>query len=102
MCVSHYDSTVANDMSDRHGHKSNLRPFICGTPAEDAGEGVVGIMSVHFSFSYVGHASECEHAVGHSFSSGESSNSFSRAKGRASVSAHTGDGLPLSFIRVEK
>lgn len=35
--MSHHDSTAANDMSDRHGHKSNLRPFCCGTPAEDVG-----------------------------------------------------------------
>lgn len=42
--MSHYDSTAANDMSDRHGHKSNLRPFCCGTPAEDAGGGGGGVV----------------------------------------------------------
>lgn len=60
--MSHYDSTAANDMSDRHGHKSNLRPFCCGTPAEDVGgEGwSIGNKSCPHFFPFalhVGHAS---------------------------------------------
>lgn len=43
---------LANDMSDRHGHKSNLRPFCCGTPAGDVGGGVVigNKILAHFFF----------------------------------------------------
>lgn len=61
--MSHCDSTAANDMSDRHGHKSNLRPFCCGTPAEDVGgrEGwSIGNKSCPHFFPFalhVGHAS---------------------------------------------
>lgn len=103
--MSHYDSTVDNDMSDRHGHKSNLRPFCCGTPAEDAEGGVVmEIISAHFfpSVLHVGHASLVRACCGGlCFLLGESLNSFSRAND-VLQRARTGVGFALSFFRVEK
>lgn len=105
--MSHYDSAAANDMSDRHGHKSNLRPFCCGTPAEDFGGWVVmEIILVHFFFPFalhVGHASLVRACGGTVVPCvvGESLNSFSRAKD-VLQRARTGDGFALSFFRVEK